>query len=87
MPVGQSNKRTADGDPADTPASKNWRINFQDMITVKVGQDEVVFHAPKDILCKSSTFFSKALSKDWIENKERCISLPEDDSDVFTTYL
>lgn len=57
------------------------------MITVKVGPEEVIFHAPKDVLCRSSTFFKTALSKDWSENKERCVRLPEDDSDIFTTYL
>jgi len=65
------------------------RIDFQDMITIKVGPEEVLFSAPRDVLCRSSTFFQTALSpeKEWSENKERCVCLPEDDGDTFATYL
>lgn len=103
--VQSSTKRSAEGDLQDAPASKRWRyaytdvfqghlltsmrIDFQDIITVKVGTDEVAFLAPRDVLCRSSTFFQTALSteKQWSENRERCVCLPEDDSDVFSIYL
>ena len=63
------------------------RINFQDEVVVLVGESKVKFNTHKDILCKSSTFFEAALSKEWLENKTRTIELPRDKPNLFSTYL
>jgi len=62
-----------------------WRLifdavsGFDDLITLKVGQEKKVFTVHKRILCDSSPFFESACKPEWMISDERIIELPEDD--------
>jgi len=65
----------------------NHRIDFQDMVQVKVGPDKTLFTIPRSVLCSSSPFFNAAFSKQWKENEEKCLSLPEEKANIFSIFL
>ncbi|KAF2814836.1 uncharacterized protein BDZ99DRAFT_515607 [Mytilinidion resinicola] len=55
-------------------------------IEILVGTDETSFYIHEGIVRASSKFFDNALKPGWVESKERCVRLPEDDPDVFSIY-
>lgn len=61
--------------------------NYNDMITVLVGPEEVKFTAHKDVLCARSEFFRTACSKSWREGQEKVVPLPEVEEETFQTYM
>lgn len=60
-------------------------MSFDTMVTIKVGPDEKVFTAPRNVFCQSP-FFKAALSGVWAESKEG-LTMPEDSHDAFATWL
>jgi hypothetical protein len=62
-------------------------MDFKDMITVLVGEEEESFCAHKDILCGTSGFFQDAFSGRWLESEKRTIRLPEQHPVAFRIYL
>jgi hypothetical protein len=59
------------------------------LLTVLVGQEpnQTRFTIHEGIICGRSEFFRRAMSGDWKEREEREIKLPEDDPQVFATYV
>jgi hypothetical protein len=53
---------------------------------IVVGADAVVFTLPKDLLCKSSTYFKAALGNGMSATTTQMITLDDDNPDVFRTY-
>ena len=58
----------------------------QPTITVLVGESESSFQVHEWLIRKASPFFDKAMSRDWIERRERTIRLVHDDPEVFDVY-
>ena len=56
------------------------------MVAIFVGEDKILFNLPKNILCKHSMFFQKALDGQFKEALDRRMDLPEDDPTAFA-YL
>ncbi|KAG9567822.1 hypothetical protein KCU71_g3417, partial [Aureobasidium melanogenum] len=55
-------------------------------ITVGAGTSAVIFNLPKELLCRSSTYFSAALNNGFSETTTQRIVLDDDDPDIFRTY-
>ncbi|KAH0033832.1 hypothetical protein KCU78_g2381, partial [Aureobasidium melanogenum] len=55
-------------------------------ITVGAASSAVVFNLPKELLCKSSTYFTAALNNGFSETTTQRIVLDDDDPDIFRTY-
>lgn len=58
------------------------------MINVVVGAEGLLesFHVHEELLCRTSDFFTAALSKDWKESRQKIVRLPEDDPDLFEIF-
>ncbi|KAK4547282.1 hypothetical protein LTR36_000937 [Oleoguttula mirabilis] len=57
------------------------------MIDVKVGCEDLGFCVHENLIRSHSGFFEAALSKEWAENVERLVKLPEDRPEVFKAYV
>lgn len=68
------------------PPPKRVKYTFSDDIEVLVGGQKERFVVHRDILCARSPFFNSACSERWRKSGQS-IKLPEDDPDVFNTYL
>lgn len=55
-------------------------------VTVGAGKSAVVFNLPKELLCKSSTYFRAALNNGFSDATTQRIVFDDDDPDVFRTY-
>ncbi|KAG9958487.1 hypothetical protein KCU61_g8279, partial [Aureobasidium melanogenum] len=55
-------------------------------ITVGAASSAVVFNLPKELLCKSSTYFTAALNNGFSETTTQRIVLDDDDPVIFRTY-
>ncbi|KAH0337160.1 hypothetical protein KCU81_g8227, partial [Aureobasidium melanogenum] len=55
-------------------------------IIVGAGRSAVVFTLPKELLCKSSTYFKAALNNGFSETTTQRIVFDDDDPDIFRTY-
>ena len=64
-----------------------YRLDFSDTFKVLVGSDETEFTVPREVLTKSSDVLRKCCEGEWKEAKSRIIKLPEEDVDVFSTYI
>ena len=60
---------------------------FNASFRVLVGPNECEFHVHKAILCHHSSFFNAALRNDWLESEQQLTKLPEDEPEVFETFL
>nr|POE98803.1 hypothetical protein CFP56_75354 [Quercus suber] len=60
-----------------------------EIITLSVGDaaDPSKFYAHRSVLTQSSKFFQAALGQDWVENQNKCVTLPEDNFDSVKLYL
>ncbi|KAL9110125.1 MAG: hypothetical protein Q9227_005319 [Pyrenula ochraceoflavens] len=73
--------------------SKNGSNDAQDrrftseIINIKVGEQETIFHVHKDILTANSPFFLGCFRNPWQENTENLFTLPTDDPDAFSRVL
>jgi hypothetical protein len=56
-------------------------------ITVDDTDMREVFYVDKALVCARSKFFRAALNSEWKEGEENAIALPEDDPEIFATYL
>lgn len=54
---------------------------------VGTGNDSEAFFVHEDIICEKSPFFKAACSKNWIENQEKTVRLPEQEVEIFRMYL
>jgi hypothetical protein len=52
-----------------------------------VGEKKKLFTVHKDLICASSKFFKAACSERWVEGKEKKVSLPEVEPEVFQNYV
>ncbi|GAB7338110.1 hypothetical protein MBLNU457_4469t1 [Dothideomycetes sp. NU457] len=84
--AGETRQQAADAGTSTIMVPKQkMRMSFDDMVTIKVGFEEKVFMAPRNVLCQSP-FFKAALSDTWEDSKEG-FTMPEDDVDAFAAYL
>lgn len=63
------------------------RSDFSETIIILVGPQEAKFTAHEAIICKDSRFFRALCSGQWAESTSRTARLPEDDPEVFQSYL
>ncbi|KAI9703687.1 MAG: hypothetical protein M1836_007457 [Candelina mexicana] len=56
-------------------------------VDVYVGPNRVHFQLPKDVLCRQSSYFDKALNGDFREGKEQRLELPHEDVKTFKRLL
>ena len=57
-------------------------------ITVQIGTDESArFSVHEELVCASSRFFKNAMSQEWVEGRDRVVSLPMDEPEAFELYL
>ena len=50
-------------------------------------ESPITFAVHEKLICASSEFFKKIMSRDWKESKQRSIQLEDDDPDTFQLYL
>ena len=70
-------------------ANTDIRLSFASgTVQVLVGPNKESFDVHKDIICLRSPFFEAACSERWSKSgQSSAIELPEDDPEVFNTYL
>lgn len=68
-------------------ANRTYRRDYAATIKVLVGKDAEEFIVHKDLICKASTFFAAACSKEWTEGQTGIIKLPEHSADHFRYYF
>lgn len=56
-------------------------------IEVLVGDKDELFSVHQSLIRTSSSFFEKALGGKWKESVQRTVKLPDDDPDIFATYI
>jgi hypothetical protein len=61
--------------------------DYENTISVLVGDKKQLFTVYKDVICASSKFFKAACSERWIEGKEKKVSLPEVEPALFRSYV
>lgn len=59
---------------------------FDNVVTVLVGQEEKPFILHQDLVCAKSKFFKAACSKQWLEGQDRVVQLPEIEAATFRWY-
>lgn len=65
-----------------------YEYDYNDLITVLVGEDEEKFSVHKDSICEKSKFLSAAVSSGrWREGKKKLVRLPDIRSDKFRLYV
>jgi len=60
---------------------------FDNIITVLVGENKKRFILHQNAVCDKSKFFKAACSKQWLEGQERIVRLPEVDEVTFQAYF
>ncbi|KAK5717213.1 hypothetical protein LTR15_009102 [Elasticomyces elasticus] len=85
-PVMTSSKRKATGVDSGSVA-KRFRPNFNDTITVVVGEEKELFTVHTATICRKSEFFTAACKREWQEGKDKTIPLPDVSPRVFTSYV
>ncbi|KAK3691467.1 hypothetical protein LTR37_018664 [Vermiconidia calcicola] len=65
---------------------KRKRFQFEESIEVLVGNNEVKFTVPQDLICERSSFFKSACSETWNASKQP-IELTDADPQTFSEYL
>ncbi|KAK5712526.1 hypothetical protein LTR17_017973 [Elasticomyces elasticus] len=78
-------KRPAE-DSVDSPR-KRLRTNYSATFTILVGVEESSFTVHEDHLCRSSEYFKKACTGEWVESKERTIRLAHVDAATFQIHV
>lgn len=56
-------------------------------MVVGTGDEQETFSVHQDIICDRSEFFKAACSKNWLENQEKTVRLPEQEVETFRLYL
>jgi len=69
------------------PTNRSHSYDFNDMITILVGEEEHRFTAHKDMLCAKSKFFKAACSKVWASGREKIVRQPEGAPEDFQIYV
>lgn len=64
-----------------------YSYDFDDMITILVGEEEHRFTVHKDMLCAKSRFFRAACSKRWASGVEKVVRQPEGTAEDFQIYV
>ncbi|KAM0704399.1 hypothetical protein Q7P35_008633 [Cladosporium inversicolor] len=83
-----SAKRPAQGATAVHRSSKRLRYDYNNIIAVLVGVNELELTVHKDVICAKSKFFRAACSGRWREGVQRIVRLPEvRQPDVFQMYV
>lgn len=54
---------------------------------VGIGDLQETFFVHEDIICERSKFFKAACSKDWLENQDKTVKLPEQEVETFRMYV
>lgn len=67
--------------------NKSDSYDFNDLITILVGEEEHHFKAHKDMLCAKSKFFKAACSKVWASGREKVVRQPEGAPEDFQIYV
>ncbi|KAK5691953.1 hypothetical protein LTR97_011124 [Elasticomyces elasticus] len=80
-----SAKRRAE-DSADGPR-KRPRTNYSATFEVLIGPEVSPFTVHQDFLCRTSDFFKKARTGDWVESKERTVRLAHVEAAIFQIYV
>ncbi|KAK3637777.1 hypothetical protein LTR56_011983 [Elasticomyces elasticus] len=78
-------KRPAE-DSTDSPR-KRLRTNYRATFTILVGAEESCFTVHEDHLCRTSEYFKKACTGNWLESKDRTIRLAHVDAAIFQIYV
>ncbi|KAK4565681.1 hypothetical protein LTR86_003529 [Recurvomyces mirabilis] len=63
------------------------RIEYEDIFTVLIGDDERAFAVHSSVVSKKSEFFRAACNGKFKEAKEKTIRLPEADIEPFRAYI
>lgn len=66
--------------------SRSNIVEFDNIITVLVGEEEKRFIIHQDAVCAKSKFFQAACSTRWLEGQERIVRLRDVDPTVFQAY-
>jgi hypothetical protein len=89
----QSERQSVSGEftAKDQPISKLLihlsDCEYNNTISVLVGEKKQLFTVYKDIICASSKFFKAACSERWVEGKEKKVLLPEVEPKFFQSYV
>ncbi|KAF2998517.1 hypothetical protein E8E13_004340 [Curvularia kusanoi] len=69
--------------------SSSLRYLDSPVIRVVVGDESFTkdFFVHEALICSYSPFFQNAMKKEWKESEERKVTLPEDEPNVFLTYM
>lgn len=65
----------------------SYEHDYNDVISVLVGQKEQPFTVHKDLMCAKSKFFAAACSERWMDGKSKVVRLPESEAQVFQIYM
>lgn len=68
-------------------SNKDYSYDFNDMITILVGEEEHPFTVHKDMLCAKSKFFKAACSRIWASGREKVVRPPEGTPQQFQMYV
>ncbi|KAK4893406.1 hypothetical protein LTR27_008302 [Elasticomyces elasticus] len=82
----KSSKRKSTGMDSG-PETKRFRPNFNDTITVVVGEEKELFTVHTATICRKSEFFKAACKREWQESKDKTVPLPDIKPPVFTLYV
>lgn len=73
---------------AKTDSHNSYDYDYNEIITVLVGENEQQFIVHKNTICDKSKFFEAACSSGrWKEGKEKLVRLPEVDPEAFRVYV
>ncbi|KAK5733563.1 hypothetical protein LTR17_009551 [Elasticomyces elasticus] len=80
-------KRVSSDSDGDQPALKRFKSNYLDVMTILADSDETPFVVHTDVLCKKSSFFKAACSKNWESGKQGTIKLPTIEPGTMKSYI
>ena len=63
------------------------RYDYEESITVLVGEEKKKYVIHKNIVCQSSPFFDAAVKGQWKEAAEMVVRMPETKPEIFSAYV